>query len=106
MTIEVKAALEAAETIGAILARLSGVKSKLTARPDSAVRDLVEALKEVEATFSAVAAEIARYKGLGVTPEALRSGAPALSELEGTVLRVRVDAARGHCSVLDNIYRA
>lgn len=106
MALEVMTALEGCKVAGEIVKYLWSIRSKLVAQPEPAAQDLGLALEQVHATFRAVASEIARFKGLGVTPEALREGSSILTELEGTMLRARVDAARGHCTVIDNIYRA
>src|SRR5690348_1658216 len=102
---QLKIGLEAAKALGEIVKNLWSLRGKLVAQPEPAAYELAQALEQVHKTFRAVAAEIARYKSLGVTRKALHEGTSALAELEGYTMRARVDAARGHSSMIGNIYR-
>ncbi|MDH4113852.1 MAG: hypothetical protein OEU89_00145 [Burkholderiaceae bacterium] len=101
---DISATLESCKILGEFVEYLWGLRSKLVAQREPAAHELALAVEEVHKTFNAVANEIARYKSLGVTTEALQKGASILPELEGRLLRARVDAARGHCTIIDNIY--
>jgi hypothetical protein len=91
---------------GDALSKLATLKHKLLANPNAAAAALADALGEVDKTYFAIEAEIARLVALAVNPGALEEDVSALAELEGGVLRTRVHAARGHCSKIGNIYHA
>jgi hypothetical protein len=105
MTVTVAVALEAATKIKDIVEAFGKVKAKLTATPKAAARDLVVALDHVYATFLAVASEIAAFQALGASVDGLRDRAPSLPQLQGGILRTRVRNAKGHSTVIGNIYR-
>jgi hypothetical protein len=92
------------ETIGAI-EKLAALKKELSARPDAAALALASALAEVERTYQALDSEIARFVAFS-GPGALdaHTDLAALYALDGGSIRVRIEAGRGHCTRISNIY--
>lgn len=105
MPIQVTAAYEAAKKLSEIVAFVVKIKGELTKKPKLAARDLATALDHIYATFQAVASEVAAFLALGASVDALKERAPMLSQLQGVVLRTRVRNAKGHCTVIGNIYK-
>jgi hypothetical protein len=106
MPIEVIGALEAATKISEIVEFIAKKKGELTKKPKAAAKDLALALDQIYATFQAVASEVASFQSLGASIDGLKEWAQFLPQLQGVVLRSRIKNAKGHCSVIGNIYHA
>lgn len=105
-----KLLMESATKLTDVTAKLGvieGIKKKLVKQPDVAAMKLAAVLEELQKTLLAFETEVIRFLSitLGPGPD-LRSDRSALYALEGQALWARMQAARGHCGKIENIYKA
>ena len=80
------------------------VKSKLVSQPDPAAAKLLAVLSEISKIYLALEEELTRYLALTLEPEEFADERATLLELEGGKLDARMNAARGHCGRIYNIF--
>jgi hypothetical protein len=80
------------------------VKSKLVSQPDPAASKLLAVLSEISKIYLAFDDELTRYLALTLEPAELAEEKTALLELEGGKIAARMNAARGHCGRIYNIF--
>lgn len=80
------------------------VKSKLVSQPDPAASKLLAVLSEISKIYLALEEELTKYLALTLEPEEVAGERTTLLELEGGKLNARMNAARGHCGRIYNIF--
>jgi hypothetical protein len=98
--LEVKDLVEVSDKLGLIQV----IKSKLVSQPDPAAAKLLAVLSEISKIYLAFEDELARYLALTLEQEELAEEKAALLELEGGKITARMNAARGHCGRIYNIF--
>lgn len=86
---------------------IEAVKRKLVKQPDRAATNLVTVLEELSKIYGAMEDELTTYLSLffdDSDPKQLARERSALAKLEGGAIRARMEAARGRCSKISNIY--
>jgi hypothetical protein len=86
------------------LGLIQAVKSKLISQPDPAAAKLLAVLSEILKIYLAFEEELTRYLALTLEPDELAEDKATLLELEGGKIVVRMNAARGHCGRIYNIF--
>jgi hypothetical protein len=102
------ALLESAKGISDLadkLGLIATVKQKLLKNPDAAAAKLSSVLDEIMKSFLAFETEVVEFLAIALEPGAeLRGDRATLYELEGQALWARIQASRGHCSKIANLY--
>lgn len=84
---------------------IQAVKQRLFNQPDPASAKLGVVLDELSKIFGAFELELVRYLALTFDSiDDVKISRKALLELEGDAVRTRMNAARGHCKRIWNIY--
>ena len=87
------------------LGLISTVKQKLLKNPDAAAAKLSSVLDEILKSFLAFETEVVKFLAITLEPGAdLRRDRATLYELESQALWARIQASRGHCSKIANLY--
>jgi transposase len=95
--------LSTAKDAGELISRLKG---KLLRQPDGAARKMAEVLGELSKIFVFVEGEIVRFLSVYVLPDRgnIIDCRSTLLAVEGGLVAVQSDEARGHCHKIENIY--
>jgi len=101
VSVAVKSAEELDKAVG-IVAKLIG---KLKAKPDLAAQKFGQALGEVAKTLKAVDNAASQFLSLGIDEGALAKSSKLLLDIDADSLRTKVERGRGHCHVIDEIFR-
>lgn len=103
---ELAAAAKAAQELDKAVGVIAKVVGKLKAQPDIAAQKLAQALGEVAKTLQVVENTTSEFLSLGIDQGALATRSKLLLEISGGSLTTEVERGRGHCHVIDNIYRS
>ena len=110
MTVPDSAVLDVARKLRLLteeLGLLDEIKRNLTKRPDQAATKLAMVLEELLKSLLLLESEIVNFLSLSLDhPADLESARAVLLSLEGKTLWARMEAARGHCARIANIYGA
>ena len=97
-----KSTIELVKEVGSFL---TTVKDNVWGNEHASYDKLNETLDEIAKFFEATQSEISDYQSLEFSDSNTRQGnKKLLYDLEGGMLRVRIEAARGHCSKIKLIY--
>ncbi len=103
--IEIAAAVKSATTIESAVGSIAKIAGKLKTQPDIAAQKLAGALGEIAKTLLVVDQATSEYLSLGIDEGALTKNSKLLLDIDGGSLRTQIASGRGHCLVIDNIYR-
>jgi hypothetical protein len=103
--LELAAAGKAAQELSKAVGAIANVVGKLKAQPDVAAQKLAQALGEVAKTLQVVENTTSEFLSLGIDQGALATNSKLLLGIAGGSLTTEVQRGRGHCHVIDNIYR-
>lgn len=94
-------ALDSLDKIGA----LEAVRNKLVNSPDKAKKQLQKALKEINNIYLVLADLVVDFQSLSFdTPDERNDSVHFLGELLRNKRRIEIETARGHCSIVTNVY--
>ena len=103
--IEISAAIKSAEELDKAVGIVAKLVDKMKANPDLAAQKLGQALGEVAKTLQVVDNAASEFLSLGIDEGALAKGSKLLFDIDGGSLSTEVERGRGHCHVIEIIYR-
>lgn len=102
--VDAVAALGVAKRIDEAVGIIEKLLGKLRAQPDVAALKLSMALDEIVKTYQVLDEALTAYASLALDDEALTTRSQVLFTIAGGSLGVQVEAGRGHCHKISNIY--